>query len=135
MKKLIVFGIAMILSFSLPLMAFAQSISPDVAAVDIFNLQAYFVSIAAMAGVILPVTSFVNKLFKLTGAWKQVLSWAVAVGLGVLAWLLKWGIMADVDWYWMLLYSALAGLVANGLFDIPAIKIILQLLKLEVKVE
>lgn len=133
MKKFIVLGIAMILSFSLPMLSVAQSISID--AVDVFNLQSYFVSIAVMAGIVLPVTSFVNKLFKLTGAWKQALSWAVSVGLGVIAWLMHWGIFAGVDWYWMLLYSLLAALIANGLFDIPTVKTILQLLKLEVKVE
>jgi len=135
MKNVIVMGIAMILMWALPLATFCQVMTPEVPAVDLLNITAYFYSIAALSVLIVPATSFVNRLLKVDGWKKHVLSWAVAVGLGVLAWLLKLGIFTGVDWYWAILYSILAGLVANGIFSIPTIKMILRLIKIDVKVE
>ena len=135
MKNVIVMGIAMILMWALPLATFCQVMTPEVPTVDLLNITAYFYSITALSVLIVPATSFVNKLLKVDGWKKQVLSWAVAVGLGVLAWLLKLGIFNGVDWYWVILYSILAGLIANGIFSIPTIKMILRLIKIDVKVE
>jgi hypothetical protein len=44
-----------------------------------------------------------------------------------------WGIFAGVPWYYALLYSFSAALVANGVFDISIVKAFLQLIKFEAK--
>lgn len=131
MKKYILFAFTMLFAWLLPLTAFCQA--PDISADQVINLQVYFVSLAAFSGIIVPVTSFVNKWIRLTGAWKQVLSWVVSIALGFAAWFLNLGIFADIMWYWCLLYSVIAALVANGIFDIRMVQAILRLLKLETR--
>lgn len=131
MKQLIQLSIAMLLLFCMPLVAFAQTMSPDIPADQVLNLQVYFVSLVSFAGIIIPVTSFVNKWLNLSGTWKQVLSWVIALAMGWFAWFLNLGIFADIVWYWVILYSVLGGLVANGVFDIKMVQGFLRLIKLE----
>jgi len=125
MKRLLVFLFMAIVAV-MPLMA----VTIDVGALGGID-PLYFTSFAGLVAVILPVTSIVNNLFNTAKKWKQSVSWAVAVLLGVVPYWFDWGIFAGVDWYVALIYSLAAGLVANGLFDITLIKEILKALGLE----
>lgn len=123
--------IAVMIMACMPMILFAQMMDPSVPADEIFNLHAYFGTLVAFSGIIIPATSFVNKWIRLTGFWKQALSWIVSLALGWLAWWLNLGIFADLIWYWVIIYCMLGALVANGLFDITWVQALLRLIKLE----
>lgn len=93
----------------------------------------YFTSFAGLAAAIIPVTSIINRIFDVGNDYKQLISWLVAVLLGIIPYYLELGIFAGVDWYVALLYSLGAGLVSNGLFDIELVKDILKKIGLEPK--
>lgn len=127
MKKLLVL-IIIVLSAPIALMAQVLSeIPPEI------NPQVYFATIASFAAIILPVTALVNRMFTIEIRWlKQFLSWIVAIALGTIAWVFKWGLF-ETSWYYALIYSIAGALVANGIFNLDMIKKILQLLNLEKK--
>lgn len=126
MKKFLVFLILMLVA------APVVSIAADINAGEYVN-PVYFTSLAGLAAVIVPVTSFVNKALGLTGALKQYLSWIVALVLGLIPWWFDLGIFNGVQWYVAMIYSFAAGLVANGLYDIDTVRKLLELLHLEPK--
>lgn len=96
-----------------------------------FNLIEYFYTIPALAGAVLLLTGYIKTALKITGGFSQYLSWILSAALSLLGWMLNLGIFAGVEWYFILVYGAAAGLIANGLFDFALIKALLTLLKLE----
>lgn len=127
MKKILF--VVFLLSFATATTILSQTTQQD-QQTNLFDFNGLS-TFAAFAGCVLVLTSLVNKLFKLTGALKQYLSWGVAVIVGYAGFFLKLGIFAGVHWYTVLLYSLLFGLGANGLFDWELIRKILFALKLE----
>ncbi|WP_289054144.1 hypothetical protein [Carboxylicivirga marina] len=135
MRRLIVFGILSILFFAVPTLVLCQEMALDVP-LEILTPQTYYGTLLSLTGFIVLVTAFVNKWLKIKKKWgKQFLSWGVALLLGAIGKLLGWGIMSSVGWELAMLYSFLAALCANGAHTIAIVKNLLQLLKLEVKVE
>lgn len=98
------------------------------------DVNSYFTSIAGLAGVTVLLTGWVNTHLLKWDGWKaQLLSWVVAIGLGVLG---KWqglGIFADTNWLWTAIQGIGAGLVANGLYSADLIQSLLTLLKAKPK--
>lgn len=127
MKKLLVL---ILIVLSVPLSMMAQvlgDIPPEI------NPEVYFATMASFAALILPVTALINRMFSIDIRWiKQFLSWIVAIALGTIAWLFKWGIF-ETTWYYALIYSLAGALVANGIFNLDMVKKFLQLLNLEKK--
>ena len=82
-----------------------------------------FVSVAALAAVVLPVTGWIVTHVTKSGA--QVTSWVVALALASLGHFLNLGAFADYNWYWTIGYGIIAALTANGMADTSLIKGIL----------
>ena len=116
MKKFLM----MLLMFFLIVPVFAS----DGGSIDVSQ---YFVSLSVLAPIIVLVTEFIKTNLKISNS--QIISWIVAVVLSGVGWLLKLGMFAGVEWYWILIYGFASGLVANGIFDITIIQGILNLFK------
>lgn len=104
--------------------------------IDLSNpsgVEVYFISLAALSAVVLPVTNWVKNLFKLTGSWTVVLSWVVSVGLSFVGYWLKLGMFEGISIAWVLIYGVAAGMVSNSLFDIGIVNAILSLLSGRIK--
>lgn len=88
-----------------------------------------FVSIPAIASLVIIVT---NRIKDGLGASDNVqyVSWAVALILNMLGYLFGLGIYLGLEWYYIFIYAAASGLIANGLFDWTVIKTWLRILKL-----
>jgi len=127
MKKFILF-LTLVFSFLFfPIIAFCQ----DTGAIDLSNPGQYFASISALAGLVIIITAFVNKILKAPKPFvKQLVSWLIAIALSLLGWWLKLGLFIGIEWYIAIIYGFACGLVANGIFDITIVKGFLSLFKL-----
>ena len=86
-------------------------------------------NVAIMAAVVVIGSEYLSKLTKAGGFWAQFQSWALGV---ILAWIASYvgiGIFTNVTLFSVLLYGLLIGLVANGIFDIPFSKTVLEWIK------
>ena len=124
MKKLLVFLALLIF----PLAMFAQVVEPPAGWGDvIMNPQQWFVSFGAIAVLTAFVTAFLNGVLNVTKKFvKQLLSWVVAIILLIASNLLNFGYAAEFPILLTVIHGFGAGLAANGVFDIPVIKGILD---------
>ena len=120
MKKFIVLLSMCLFVISLPIVACAQAFDP----VQSVVIADYFTSLAALSGAVLIVTQFLLKFIKIK--FDQYFSWLVAVLLSCAGWFLQLGIFDGLAWYWIIIYGVASGLVANGLFDIGVVNMILN---------
>ncbi|MGD2113403.1 MAG: hypothetical protein PVG07_00010 [Acidobacteriota bacterium] len=126
MKKFIFVLSTLFMLFALPLTVFCSG--GDVLT-EPSGLEVYFVSIAALAAIVLPVTNFIKNLIGSSGGWTVVLSWIVSIGLSFIGWWLKLGMFEGITIVWVLIYGVAVGMVANSLFDIGIVNAILSLFK------
>jgi hypothetical protein len=91
------------------------------------NMNQYFGSLAGIAVVAAFFAAMLNGLMKVEkNIIKQLVAWAVAIALMVVTDLLNFGFAADFSILKAVIYGIGAGLVANGVFDIPIVKSILD---------
>ena len=95
---------------------------------EALNIEGYFVSLAALAAAVVPVTGVIKRLLKSSGDWTKYISWGVAVGLAFAGWYLGLGMLAGLEIIYVVAYGVAAGLVANSVFDIKVVKAILNAL-------
>lgn len=127
MKKLF-FALFMLLSIPL----FAQEVNPPTDWLDLFaNFNTWLASLAGVAAVTVFLAGAVNTLFNTTGFVKQLVAWIIAIVLLIAGNLVNLGFMADLSWLHTIIYGVAAGFIANGIFDIEFVKVILRLLKME----
>ena len=125
MKKIILLCTLLLL---IPLAIFAQDISPPENWGDIImNPQQWFVDFGAFTLLTAFVATFVNGLLKVIKKWpRQLVAWGVAIILLIATDLLNWGYAAEFPILLAVIHGFGAGLAANGIFDIPIIKVILD---------
>ena len=116
----------MVFTFALPLALMAQGTSlPDMGGV--LNPVVYFATLASFAGLIIPLSSVLIRLFGISNKFvRQLMSWIVAIALGLVGTLLNLGIFGGVEWYVALVYSIGAALQANGIFNITVVKALIE---------
>ena len=105
----------------------ASQVGEKVFGVD--GIEGYFISLAALAAVVVPATEFIKRILKSSGGWTKFLSWIVSIGLAFAGWYFDFGVLADLDILFVVIYGVAAGLVANAVFDIEMVKGILKALK------
>jgi hypothetical protein len=114
----------------IPIGLFAQE--PDVPASwsDLISgLTGFVSSLAGLAGIVIFITAILNTLLKLTKQWiKLVVAIAVSVLLAVLTNLLNFGLFAESTWVETIINGAGLGLVAGSIFDIPTMKVLVNLI-------
>jgi len=95
------------------------------------TLGVYVITFLAFVTAVTTLTSLIGGWFKKDGWFKQKLSWFIAVAVAMLAWVLNLGLFDPVLWWEAILIGVCGGLVANGVFDIPALKELLKKIGLE----
>ena len=85
----------------------------------------YFISIPALAALVLLLTPVFKKLSFLASVNSQYISWGIAVLLSIAGWMLNVGIFYNVEWMYIFIYGLASGLIANGLYDWQFIKSVL----------
>jgi xanthine/uracil permease len=126
MKKVLLFLFLLFGSFAL----FAQEPEVPTGVSDLLsNLGNYLGSLAGLAGVVIFITAILNTVFNLTKKWiKLLIALVVSIAVAVLTNLLNFGLFAESAWLETLLYGVGLGVVAGGIFDIPTIKILVNLI-------
>ena len=87
-------------------------------------LELIFLSVATLAGVVLPITGWIATHVVKGSA--QITSWVVAIGLASLGHVFNLGIFGDYNWFWTIGYGMIAALTANGMADTSMIQAILK---------
>lgn len=130
MKNFIRLLFAMLVVFMLPVVAFAQDVVQAVADVSaVVDPSVIFASLAALVAAIMAITQWLKKHIETEGVLTKLLSWFVAVAVSLLGWLGQLGLFAELEWYWVLLYAATAGLVSNAIIDLELATRVLNLFK------
>jgi len=124
MKKFLILFLTMFMA--LPLIA--QVVDPPTDIIEVItNLDGFMGTLVGLAGLAIFISGLVIQLLSVTNKiWKQVISWLVPILLAlVLGVWLNIGFLAEETIWVGLLYGLGAGLVSNGLFDIPFVKALL----------
>ena len=111
-----------------PLAIFAQEVDPPANWGEvIMNPARWFSSLAYIAALTAFLAAFLNGLLKVTKKFvKQLIAWIVGIVLLIASNLLNFGYAAEQTILLSAIHGLAVGLVANGLFDIPLIKSILE---------
>jgi len=129
MKKLMLLLSMVFLLLLVPVVAFCGDGN---ILTDSSGIEVYFVSLAALAAVVLPITEFIKRLLGTFGSWTVVLSWVVAIGLSFVGWWLNLGMFEGLKIIWVVIYGIAAGMVSNSVFDIGLVNLILRTLGLKI---
>lgn len=126
MKKLFVMLILLVVVVSTALAQTPITVGAD-------DFSSFFSTFAALVAAIPVVVHFVLKLLKKDSQTPnlvvQIVSWMTGLALTTFGWALSLGFLADISWYWALLYGLAASLAANGVADTKIIIAILSLFK------
>lgn len=95
------------------------------------DVSLYFLSIAALAPLIVLVTGLINTQLKLKGTPVQVVSWLVGPALAFVAMFFGLGMFAGLGPIWTGVYGVGAALIANGVVSTEFIAFFLEMLKLK----
>lgn len=127
MKK--VFLLLFLIMVTAVSVAFAQA--PVIVGADDFS--SFFTTFATLVAGIPVVVHIVLKMLKkdteTPNLVVQIISWLTGLALTIFGWSLNLGFLADVSWYWALLYGLAASLAANGIADTKIIVGIFSLFK------
>lgn len=131
MKKRIVFFMIAVLSIFAAPVIMAQTIDPPASVIDLLaNLNMYLGSMVGVAAMATFLGALLNGLLKVTKTFvKQLVVWLVAIATLVIANLVNMGYAAEFTVWQSLLHGLGAGLVANGIFDIPVVKAIMEFIE------
>jgi hypothetical protein len=122
MKKLFMF---LFLMLCVPIVMLAQGGIPPA--------DTWFASFSLTIAATIGLAAGINTLLKTSGFVKQLISWLTGILLLVVGNLLNIGFMAELNWFHTFAYGLGTALVANGVFDIEVVKILLRLIGLEPK--
>lgn len=102
------------------------------------SLINYFGSLAGMMALVLLITEWIVKIFKVENrTWKHVISWIIAVGSSCIGYLGSYGIFEVYvslptweGWTFTVLTGIGIGLASNGLYTVEVVKKILDAIML-----
>ncbi len=118
--------IIIMVAFALPVMAQDVPVPDDVMDV-ITNINVYFGSLLGVSVLTAFIAALLTGILKVEKKFlKQLIAWVVAIILIVVSDLLNYGFAADFSILKAIIYGLGAGLAANGIFDIPVIKTVLD---------
>ena len=125
MKKWIFVTITLLF---LSVVAFSQEVIPPENWTDVLiNLKGWFTSFAGVSVLTAFVAAFLNGLLQIEkGFLKQVIAWITGIALLVVTDLLNFGYAADFPILLAVVHGLAVGLAANGIFDIPWLKVLLD---------
>lgn len=126
MKRLLMFFMLLLM---IPLILIAQDtpVPPSGWGDIIMNPQKWFVDFGTIAVLTAFVATFANGLLKVVKKFpRQLVAWGVAIILLVVSDLLNFGYAKDFPILLAVIHGLGAGLAANGVFNIPMVKGILD---------
>lgn len=91
-----------------------------------FLNENFWLTAIIIASVTTPITSFINEKLKPNKVWKQVIAWLVSIVLVTGSYFLNVMIFNEPAWVTVPLTGLLVGLSANGIYDIPAVRALLN---------
>lgn len=114
-----------------PLAIIAQTVDPPASIIDLVtNINLYFGSIVGIAAAATFVGALLNGLLKVTKKFvKQLVVWLVCIVALVGSNLLNFGYAKDFTILTSVLHGLGAGLIANGIFDVPVVKAIMEFIE------
>ena len=127
-KRFVFFIMTVVLLFAAPLVIFCQDVQPPASIVDLLtNLNMYLGSMIGVAAMTTFLGALLNGLLKVTKPFvKQLLVWVVAIVILVVSNLVNVGYGKEFTIWQSLLHGFGAGLIANGIFDVPIVKAIVE---------
>ena len=126
MKKFLMLMFLALLS--LPILA--QVVEPPANWLDLFaNINVWLGSLTGVAAVTVFIAAAANTLLKTTGIWKQIVAMVVSIILLGVGNLVNMGFMAELNLLHTIIYGLAGGLLANGIFDLGFLNVLLRLLK------
>ena len=131
MKKFIAFISVFFITLIVAPVIIAQVIDPPASVIDLLaNLNLYLGSMIGVAAMATFLGALLNGLLKVTKTFvKQLVVWIVAIVVLVVANLVNIGYAAEFSIWQSVLHGFGAGLVANGIFDIPIVKAIMEFIE------
>ena len=143
-KRIMFFGFFLIfLSMAIFGQAFTIPIQPDTTAIAqvtppeswadvIMNPSKWFVDIGAVTVLIAFIAAFVNGLLKIVkGFPRQVIAWLIGIILVTGSDLLNFGYAAEYPILLAVINGFAAGLMSNGAYNVPWIKVLLEWIELK----
>ena len=90
---------------------------------DAVNLQKWLLTLTALVGVVTFFATLVNGLLKTDKSWpRKAVAWVIALILTLAGKIFGIGFVAEITWIMVVVTAALAGLGANGMFDVPGLQ-------------
>lgn len=131
MKKRIAFFLIAVLSIFAAPVIMAQTIDPPASIIDLLaNLNIYLASMVGVAAMSTFLGALLNGLLKIVKPFiKQLVVWLVAITVMIMANVANIGYGGEFTYWQSLLHGFGAGLVANGIFDIPIVKAIMEFIE------
>jgi hypothetical protein len=130
MKRFLMFAVAMTAFLFVPVICiFSQDIPapPDNWTDVIINLKTWFASFAGIVVITTFLAAMFNGIANVQKGWiKQVVAWIIAILILVVADLVNFGYAAEYPLSLAIVHGLAAGLAANGIFDIPFLKFVLD---------
>lgn len=116
MKRLIFIGLMAL--FTLPILA--QNVVPPSSWQDLYdNYGIFFATYLGIAGIAMFLGEIVIRLLKLAIKWQKVVAvFALSIAVSFIgSYVLNIGYLIDASWWETLLWGALSGIAANGIFS------------------
>lgn len=131
MKKRIAFFLIVVLTIFAAPVIMAQTIDPPASIIDLLaNLNVYLASMVGVAAMSTFLGALLNGLLKIVKPFiKQLVVWLVAIAVMVIANAVNIGYGGEFTYWQSLLHGFGAGLVANGIFDIPVVNAIMKFIE------
>ncbi len=125
--KRVFFIFGLLLLIGLPILAQDVIPIPDDWTDVITQMNLWFGSLAGIAAITTFLAATLNGLLKVTSKFiRQLVAWVVAILLLIASSVFNFGFAAEFPVLKAVVYGVGAGLVANGMFDIPWVKAILD---------
>lgn len=131
MKKRIAFFLIVVLTIFAAPVIMAQTIDPPASIIDLLaNLNIYLASMVGVAAMSTFLGALLNGLLKIVKPFiKQLVVWLVAIAVMIIANVANIGYGGEFTYWQSLLHGLGAGLVANGIFDVPIVKAIMEFIE------
>lgn len=130
-KRIMIFLIAFVALIAMPVMLMAQVIDPPANVIELLtNLNMYLGSMVGVAAASTFLGALINGLLKVTKKFiRQLVVWLIAIAALIITNLVNIGYAAEFTLWQSLLHGLGAGLVANGIFDVPIVKAIMDFIE------
>lgn len=122
-----IFGLMVVMLLSTTVLFAQTETTTGIAYADAFT------TFASLVAIIPVVFEFLKNLFgktENTPNWiVQTLSWVTGLAIAMFGWYFNLGFLANIQWYWALIYGFGATLAANGVADTKILTWVFSLLK------